>query len=138
MLWIKAFHIIFVVTWFAGLFYLPRLFVYHAETKDEEGYARLCVMERRLFGITSVGMLGALVFGIWMVLLNPAWLSAGWMHAKLALVLGLVGYHHWLIVPMKRFRERRNTRSQKFYRIVNEAPALFLVAIVILVVVKPI
>lgn len=138
MLWIKSFHLIFMVAWFAGLFYLPRLFVYHCEVSDEAGHVRFCTMERKLFVIASIGMLGTLVFGIWLVLLLPDFLKMGWLHAKLMAVLGLLIFHHWLIVPMKQFRERRNTRSAKFYRAINEAPALFLVAIVILVVVKPI
>lgn len=137
MLWIKALHIVFIVAWFAGLFYLPRLFVYHADTRDEPGHARFCLMERRLFAITSIGMLGTLVFGIWLVLLSTAWLQSGWFHAKLALVIGLIIYHHWLIVPMKHFRAGTNTHSARFYRLINEVPALFLIAIVILVVVKP-
>lgn len=137
MLWIKALHIIFVVAWFAGLFYLPRLFVYHCEVQDEAGQTRFSTMERRLFMIASIGMLGTLAFGLHLLMTNPGFMKAGWMHAKLGLVLLLVGYHHWLIAPMKAFRERRNTRSARFYRIANEVPALLLVAIVILVVVKP-
>ncbi len=138
MLWVKAFHIIFMVAWFAGLFYLPRLFVYHCEVTDEAGHARFCTMERKLFAIASIGMLGTLVFGIWLLWLVPDFLKMGWLQAKLALVLGLLVYHHWLIVPMKQFHTHTNTRSAKFYRAINEAPALFLIVIVILVVVKPI
>jgi protoporphyrinogen IX oxidase len=136
MLWLKAFHIIFVVTWFAGLFYLPRLFVYHCETTDAPGYERFCVMERKLFAIASIGMVGALVFGglLW-VGYWPA--RTGWLWVKLAVGLALVGYHHWLIVPLRAFRERRNSRSARFYRIVNELPAAFLVALVLLAVLKP-
>src|SRR5437870_6094421 len=100
MLWLKALHIIFVVSWFAGLFYLPRLFVYHCEVADDAGHQRFCVMERRLFGIASIGMAGTLVVGLWLWL--RYWpLATGWILAKLALALGLVAYHHWLIVPMK-------------------------------------
>ncbi|SFF51532.1 putative membrane protein [Fontimonas thermophila] len=137
MLWVKAFHIVFVVSWFAGLFYLPRLFVYHADTRDAAGHERFCVMERRLYGITTIGMLGTWIFGIWLLLLIPQWLSAGWLHAKLALVVGLSGYHGWLKTRVRAFAEQRNDKSARFYRIVNEVPALVLVAIVILVVVKP-
>jgi putative membrane protein len=136
MLWIKSFHIIFVVTWFAGLLYLPRLFVYHCETADEAGYARFCVMERKLFAIASIGMTGTIVLGLWLWL--GYWpLRTGWIHAKVALAVGLVAYHHWLIVPMRAFREHRNRRSARFYRAVNEIPALFLVATVLLAVIKP-
>ena len=138
MLWVKAFHIIFMTAWFAGLFYLPRLFVYHCEVTSETSYLRFCTMERKLFAIASIGMLGTLLFGIWLVLLAPEFLQQGWLHAKLGLVLGLLVYHHWLLVPMKKFRKRRNTASAKFYRAINELPALFLIGIVILVVVKPI
>jgi putative membrane protein len=136
MLWIKAIHVIFMVTWFAALFYLPRLFAYHTEVTDEAGHARFCLMEKRLFLIGSIGMVGTLVFGFW---LFTYWLGAkaGWLHAKTALALLLVGYHHWLIVFMKAFREKRNQKSAKFFKIVNEIPALFLVAMVILVIVKP-
>lgn len=137
MLWLKAFHIIFVVAWFAGLFYLPRLFVYHCEVQDENGHQRFCTMEKRLFLITSVGMLGSLAFGLAMLVAAPSLLSSGWVHAKLGLVALLVGFHHWLIAPMRALRERRNTRSARFYRIVNEAPAFFLVSIVLLAVLKP-
>lgn len=136
MLWLKALHIIFMVAWFAGLFYLPRLFVYHCDVRDEEGHARFCTMERKLFAIASIGMTGTLVFGL--ALWLGYWpLHTGWIHAKLALALALVAYHHWLLVPMRAFRARRNARSAGFYRIVNEIPALLLVAIVLLAVLKP-
>ena len=136
MLLIKSLHIIFVVAWFAGLFYLPRLFVYHVETTDEAGHERFCRMEKRLFMLMSIGMLGALVFGLWLWL--GYWpVKAGWLHAKFMLALLLVVFHHWLIVPMKALRERRNTRSARFFRIVNEVPTVFLVLMVLLVVFKP-
>ncbi len=137
MLWLKAFHIIFVVVWFAGLFYLPRLFVYHCEVKDGEGDARFCTMERRLYVMTTIGILGTWAFGLWMLVEAPAYLNMGWLHAKLALVLLLSGYHGWLKTCVRAFAERRNHRSARFYRIVNEVPALALVGAVILVVVKP-
>jgi putative membrane protein len=136
MLLIKSFHLIFMVTWFAGLFYLPRLFVYHCETSDEAGYARFCVMERKLFAIASIGMTGTIGFGLWLWL--GYWpIKTGWIHAKVALAIGLVIYHHWLIAPMRAFRERRNQRSARFYRIVNEIPALLLVVLVLVAVTKP-
>ena len=137
MLWLKALHIMFMVTWFAGLFYLPRLFVYHTEVTDEAGHLRFVKMEHMLFRIMSIGMLGTLVFGVLMLMNNMAYLQMGWLHAKLGLALLLVGYHHWLIAPMKRFRTKTNTKSARFYRIINEVPAFFLITMVILAVVKP-
>ena len=139
MLWIKAFHIVFMVTWFAGLFYLPRLFVYHADTADETRHARCCVMERRLSAIMGIGALLTIGLGLWLlVAYGSAWLSAnGWMHAKLLLVAGLIGYHGWCQVQVKRFRERRNRGSSRYFRLMNEVPGAFLIAIVVLAVVKP-
>ena len=137
MLWIKAFHIIFMVTWFAGLFYLPRLFVYHTEVTDEAGHQRFVTMERKLFALMSIGMLGTWVFAMLMLMSNMAYLNMGWIHAKIALAVLLVVYHHWLIVPMKQFRTRTNTRSARFYRVINEVPAVFLIVLVLLAVVKP-
>lgn len=136
MLWIKAFHIIFMVTWFAGLFYLPRLFVYHAETTDAISHDRFCLMEKRLSIIMSLGAALTILFGFWLL---SYWSLAGndWLHAKLALVLGLVGYHGWCQVQVKKFREKRATGSSKYYRLMNEVPALALIAIVILAIVKP-
>jgi protoporphyrinogen IX oxidase len=134
MLWLKAFHIIFVITWFAGLFYLPRLFVYHADSTDEISHERFLVMERRLLMITHLGAVLALLFGL--ALVHP-WIKQGWMHAKLALVLLLLGYHHACMRLATAFRDGRNRRSARWFRVFNEVPALLLVAIVILVVVKP-
>ncbi len=135
MLWLKAFHIIFVITWFAGLFYLPRLFVYHAEASDEISHQRFIVMERRLLMLTHISALGALAFGI--ALLSYWGLKHGWLHAKLTLVMLVIGYHHACALLARAFREGRNKRSARWFRIFNEVPALLLVAIVILVVVKP-
>tara|TARA_R110000764_G_scaffold127501_1_gene215320 strand:- start:29079 stop:29501 length:423 start_codon:yes stop_codon:yes gene_type:complete len=137
-LWIKAFHIMAVITWFAGLFYLPRLFVYHAQSEDSISRERFKVMERKLYrGIMNPSMLIALTLGIWLLYLQPAWLSQGWMHAKLTLVVLLIGYHHMCGAMLKRFATDANTRSHVFYRWFNEAPVLALVGIVLLVVVKP-
>ncbi|MNM56550.1 hypothetical protein D3C81_677230 [compost metagenome] len=137
-LWLKAVHIIAVVCWFAGLFYLPRLFVYHAMSEDQASRERFCVMERKLYrGIMLPSMLATLILGIWMLILNPAWLSQGWMHAKLTLVVLLVGYHHACGAMLKRFARGENARGHVFYRWFNEVPVLFLIAIVILVVIKP-
>lgn len=138
MLWVKAFHIIAVVTWFAGLFYLPRLFVYHAMAEDSTSRERFKIMERKLYrGIMTPSMIATLVLGLWLLYLNPAWMKMGWMHAKLTLVVLLVGYHHMCLAYMKKFAADANTKSHVFYRWFNEVPVLFLLAIVILVVVKP-
>ncbi|HZP66768.1 MAG TPA: protoporphyrinogen oxidase HemJ [Rudaea sp.] len=137
MPWIKAFHIIFVVTWFAGLFYLPRLFVYHAENEDEAFRTQLRIMERRLLGITNLGGALAIVFGVWTLSLVPAYLQQAWLHAKLTLVLGLVAYHGYLIRLTREFAAGRIPHSGRWLRVFNELPALLLIAIVLLVVVKP-
>ncbi len=138
MLWVKAFHVIAVVTWFAGLFYLPRLFVYHAMAEDSASRERFKIMERKLYrGIMTPSMIATLALGIWLLYLNPAWLKMGWMHAKLTLVVLLVGYHHVCLAYMKKFAADANTKSHVFYRWFNEVPVLFLIAIIILVVVKP-
>jgi len=140
VLWVKAFHIVFVVAWFAGLFYLPRLFIYHLEALAEgapTAQARFATMERRLLGITHIGAALALLFGAWLVLLVPGWLQQGWLHAKLALVLLLLGYHVCCMRLAADFAHGRNRRSDRWLRVFNEVPALLLVAIVCLVVVKP-
>lgn len=137
MLWIKAFHIIFVVSWFASLLYLPRLFVYHCEVRDDAGHARFCLMEQRLYTIGSIAMIGTWLFGIALLVLTPTFLQMGWLQAKLALVLGLSGYHGWLKARLRSFASRTNDKSARFYRIANEVPAMVLVAVAILVVVKP-
>ena len=136
MLWVKAFHIIAVVTWFAALFYLPRLFVYHAMSEDAISQERFKVMERKLYrGIMTPSAVAAVSLGLWL------WLgfgfAGGWLHAKLALVTVLLVYHWYCGRLLVEFREDRNTRSHVFYRWFNEFPVLILVAIVILVVVKP-
>jgi protoporphyrinogen IX oxidase len=137
MLWLKAFHVVFVVTWFAGLFYLPRLFVYHTVTTDAPGIERFINMERRLFGIMTIGATLAVCFGIAMLVAAPSYLHMGWLHVKLALVLLLIGYHLWCRQLLAALREGRNTHSQRWYRLFNEVPSVLLIAIVILAVVKP-
>ncbi|CAH9015276.1 protoporphyrinogen oxidase HemJ [Candidatus Nitrosacidococcus sp. I8] len=138
MLWVKAFHIIFVVAWFAGLFYLPRLFVYHAQCEDELGQERFKVMERKLYrGIMTPSGVLAIVFGLWLIYLTPTWLTAGWLHAKLALVLVLINYHWYCGKLLVTFRENRNRYSHIFYRWFNEFPVLILIGVVVLVAVKP-
>lgn len=137
MLWLKAFHIVFVVTWFAGLFYLPRLFVYHSTATDAPGLERFLIMERRLFGIMTVGGTLAALFGVSMLVAAPGYLTQGWLHAKLTLVALLIGYHAWCYRLVVAFRKGENRHTERWYRLFNEAPALLLIAIVVLVVVKP-
>jgi putative membrane protein len=136
MLWLKSFHIIFVVAWFAGLFYLPRLFVYHAQAEDTVSRERFKVMERKLYrGIMMPAMVLAVGSGVWL------WLGygfhGGWLRTKLVLVALLLTYHFWMRKYLDDFARDANTRSHVFFRWVNEAPVLLLVVIVILVVVKP-
>lgn len=136
MLWIKAFHIVFMVTWFAGLFYLPRLFVYHAMTEDAAGRERFKLMERKLYyGIMAPGAVLTITFGLWL------WLgygrTGGWLHAKLALVALLIAYHLWCGKLLNDFKNDRNTRSHVWYRWFNEVPVAILIVVVILAVVKP-
>lgn len=140
MLWLKALHLIFMVTWFAGLFYLPRLFVYHAMSDDNVSHERFKIMERKLFfGIMTPGMVLTFVFGFWMIG-DYAWglySGTGWLHAKLTLLALLVMYHYFCGKWMLDFKHDRNQRSHVFYRWMNEVPVLFLVGIIILAVVKP-
>jgi protoporphyrinogen IX oxidase len=137
--WLKALHIVSIVCWFAGLFYLPRLFVYHAMSEDAVSRERFQVMERKLYrGIMMPSMVATLVFGVGMIAMNPALFSGGgWLHAKLALVVLLIAYHHVCGAQLKRFARNENTRGHVFYRWFNEIPVVLLLAIVILVVVKP-
>lgn len=134
--WIKVVHIIFMVTWFAGLFYLPRLFVYHTMSTDTESNERFKVMERKLLvGIMTPSALVTVATGLWL------WLgygfSGGWLHAKLALVAVLVGYHVWCAALVQDFKHDRNEKGHVWFRWFNEFPVLLLVAIVILVEIKP-
>ncbi|HXZ54852.1 MAG TPA: CopD family protein [Burkholderiales bacterium] len=135
MLWIKALHIIFVVTWFAGLFYLPRLFVYHAMTEDAAGRERFKVMERKLYrGIMAPGAVLSVVFGAWLMSYG-SW--GAWLYVKLVVVALTVAYHLYCGKLLRDFALDRNTRSHVWFRWFNEVPVLFLVAAVVLVVVKP-
>lgn len=137
-LWIKAFHIMAVVTWFAGLFYLPRLFVYHAMSEDRISRERFKIMERKLYrGIMMPSMIVAAGLGVWLLILQPAWMKQGWLHAKLALVALLIIYHFICGSQLRRFASDSNTRSHVFYRWFNEAPVVVLVGAVLLVVLKP-
>jgi len=139
MPWVKAFHIVFVASWFAGLFYLPRIFVNLAMETDRAATTRLLLMARKLYRFMTMLSVPAILLGLWL------WLGYGigkgpgngWMHAKLALVVLLVGYHHACGAMLKKFENGRNTRSHVWYRWFNELPVVVLVAVSILVVVKP-
>ncbi|HVP87139.1 MAG TPA: CopD family protein [Casimicrobiaceae bacterium] len=137
MLWVKSLHIVFIVSWYAGLFYLPRLFVYHAMASDAVGIERFKLMERKLFyGIMTPSAILTVISGLWLWL--GYGISGGWLYAKLALVATLVAHHIWLGKLMRDFREDRNRHGHVFYRWINEIPALpILIAIVLLVLFKP-
>ena len=137
MLWLKALHLIFMVTWFAGLFYLPRIYVYLTEATDEAVRATLRTMAQRLYRITLVGMILTWVFGIALLVWNPGYLSMGWLHAKLLLVAALSGYLGWLKVHLRRFTGGTNTGTSRFWRIANEVPAVVLLLVVPLAVLRP-
>jgi putative membrane protein len=134
-LWIKAFHIVFIASWFAGLFYLPRIYVNLAQETDAAATTRLLGMARRLYRFTSMLAIPALLLGLWL------WLGFGikgaWLHAKLALVLLAIGYHHACGSILKKFEAGVNRRSHTWFRWFNEVPVVLLTLIVILVVVKP-
>jgi len=137
MLLVKSLHLIFMVTWFAGLFYLPRLFVYHAQASDRISIERFKLMERKLFwGIATPGGVLTLAFGLWLWL---GWFrgAGGWLHAKLVLVAALAAYHVWCGKLMLDFRGERNARSHVWFRWFNEFPVLVLIGVVLLVVFKP-
>ena len=138
-LWLKAIHIIGVVTWFAAMFYLPRLFVYHTSTEDEAGKARFRIMEDKLYRIIMrPSMLITVVFGVWILVLGwSAFAGSLWLWIKLAGVVVLLGYHHYCARLVRSFARDENPHSERFYRIFNEVPALLLILIVVLVVVKP-
>jgi len=137
MLWLKAFHVVAVITWFAGLFYLPRLYVYHADAKDPISIARFEIMERRLFTLMTIGAVASVALGAAMLVAAPIYLGLGWLRVKLLLVLLLVAYHLYCYKLMRDFAGNRNARSAKWYRVFNEVPSLLLIAIVLLAVVKP-
>lgn len=139
VLWLKALHIIFMVTWFAGLFYLPRLFVYHADCQDQAGKERFVVMERKLFVIMTIGAVATAVFGFWLLLVYdlPTLTSSFWLPLKLILVAALAVYHVYCLVLMREFRSGRNRHSHVYYRWFNEFPALILFGVVLLAVVRP-
>jgi putative membrane protein len=137
MLWVKALHIVFVITWFAGLFYLPRLFVYHAMAEDGASRERFKIMERKLYrGIMTPSALLAVGLGLWLWL---GWFrgTGGWLHAKIGLVVLLIAYHLWCGALLRAFAADRNRRSHVWFRWFNEVPVVILFATVLLVVLKP-
>lgn len=140
ILWVKAFHIIAVICWFAALFYLPRLYVYHSmvEKSDSVGNERFKIMERKLYkGICTPSMIATIGLGLWMSSLNWAYYSTStWFWIKMGLVLLLVGYHHMCLFHLKKFRDDKNVRTHKYFRYFNEVPTLLLIAVVLLVVLK--
>ena len=138
-LWLKAFHIIAVITWFAAIFYLPRLFVYHADSSDTISNERFKIMERKLYrGIMTPSMVIVLALGAWMFQMNwEYYLTQGWMHAKLTLAVLMIAYHVYCGRLLRVFRDDKNQRSHVFYRWFNEVPVFLLLGIVILVVVRP-
>lgn len=138
-LWLKAFHIIGVVCWFAAMFYLPRLFVYHSMTEDTAGRERFKLMESKLYRvIMRPSMIITVVFGLWILVLGwEAFSSSIWLWVKLLGVVALLGYHHYCARLIRAFAADETPHSERFYRMFNEVPALLLILIVILVVVKP-
>jgi putative membrane protein len=137
MLWIKALHIVFVASWFAGLFYLPRIFVNLAMETEPAATARLLLMARKLFRFMTILAVPALVFGLWLYIGYGIGQKQGWMHAKLGIVVLLIVYHIACGRMLKRFERGENRRPHRWYRLFNELPVLALLAVVILVVVKP-
>lgn len=139
MLWIKAFHLISMVAWFSGLLYLPRLFVYHAMATDSISIERFKIMEKKLYYyIMTPAALLTVLFGLWLIGFNPkGYMQMVWLHIKLSLVLLLILYHCYLGLVLRGFLNNRSRHGHVFYRVMNEIPALFLIAIVILAVVKP-
>jgi putative membrane protein len=136
--WLKALHIIFMVTWFAGLFYLPRLYVYHAMPENSSSFELFKIMERRLYIMMTIGGTLTAIFGLSLFFMAPsAYLSSIWFPLKVILLLSLIGYHIWCRQLMIAFREERNQHDHKWYRYFNEAPSLLLIVIVVLVVLKP-
>ena len=136
-LWFKAVHVAFMVTWFAGLFYLPRLFIYHAEAGDTISRDRFVVMERRLFAIMTIGAAVTLVFGLLLIYLNPGLMKQGWFHVKLTLLVGLAIFHYTCLTWMRKLAAGYRTSTTKALRWYNEIPVVFLLGIIALAVVKP-
>jgi putative membrane protein len=137
MLWVKTFHLLFVISWFAGLFYLPRLYVNLAQDITPETYAHLLGMARRLYRFMTALAALAILLGLMLWLYFGLGKGQGWMHAKIALVLLVAAYHHYCARLLAAFEQRRNTRSARFYRWFNELPVLLLLAVLILVINRP-
>lgn len=139
MLWVKAFHLIFLVTWFAGLFYLPRLYVYHAKVDDDISNERFKIMERKLFVMMTIGGIGTTLLGLWMLFdyALAAYYTSFWLYIKLLLVAALIYYHVACYKILQDFKYDVNVRDHIYYRLFNEIPVLFLFGIIIFVVVKP-
>ena len=137
MLWLKAFHVVTVITWFAGLFYLPRLFVYHADARDSISIERFKIMERRLFALMTIGAVAGVALGAAMLVAAPLYLAMPWLRIKLVLVFLVVAYHGYCYKLMRDFAQDANARSARWYRAFNEVPSLLLIAIVLLAVIKP-
>lgn len=139
ILWLKAFHVIFMVAWFAGIFYLPRLFVYHSESTDKTTQDTLKIMERRLLYFVTPFAILTLIFGVALIVsYGRDWFKmATWLHIKLTLVILLYAYHGYCFKLLADFKHDRNTRSSRYYRIFNEVPVMLLFAVVILAIVKP-
>ena len=137
--WLRAFHIIFMVAWFAGLFYLPRLFVYHVGAGDQVSRERFVVMEQKLYRIImNPAMLITITLGLWMLIIAwPLFAHSGWLWLKLAGVVALLAYHHYCGRLIRAFAAGENPHSEKFYRMFNELPTVLLITIVVLAVVKP-
>ena len=139
MLWVKAFHIVAVICWFAAMFYLPRLFVYHAMSDDKISIERFKIMQRKLYrGIMTPSLIAVVALGVWLISYNPDYyLQAAWLQVKLVLVAILIIYHFYCGYLLKQFRDDTNTKGHVFYRFFNEVPVLLLIAVVILAVVRP-
>jgi putative membrane protein len=136
-LWVKALHVIFVIAWFAGLFYLPRLYVYHADATDAPSDARFKIMERRLYKLMTLAAAVAATCGLALLWLESGWLRQSWLQVKLVLVIGLAVYHIWCGQLLSRFRDGRNRHSGRWFRWFNEVPTLLLFGIVVLAILKP-
>jgi putative membrane protein len=136
-LWLKGLHVVFMVTWFAGLFYLPRLFIYHQAATDAVSRDRFVTMEIRLFAIMTIGAVLTAAFGLWLLAINPGLLAAGWFQVKLALLLGLVVFHWRCFVWIGRLRTGDPSADTQWLRWFNEIPTVFLITIVLLAIAKP-
>lgn len=136
-LWLKGLHVVFMVTWFAGLFYLPRLFIYHRTATDNPSRERFVIMEVRLFAIMTIGAVLTAIFGVWMLAINPGLLQLSWLQIKLALLLGLLIFHWRCFNWMRRLRTSEPSTDTKWLRWFNEIPTVFLIAIVLLAILKP-